>query len=222
MRSFLIILALMLFSLMKAQNFETGLLPDLTFSYKLSENYTYVQKIESRFPSYNSDTEDFELQFERFDFQNFLERKVGLFSKLAVGHQYRILNGIANEHRSIQQFTWVDELTSLRVGHRLRADQTFSRIEKPEFRMRYRAKIQLPLQGQQLDVGEYYLTFSNELVLSYQASQNDLENRFVAKLGLFLNDSNKIEWGLDWRAEYFFSSNTNHQLWLGLSWYRVL
>ena len=220
---FVYTLILLIFTLKGfSQNFETGLLPELTFSYKLSETYTYVQKFESRFPSFNSKEEDFDVQFERFDFQNFLERKMGLFSKLAIGYQYRIRNGIADEHRAIQQFSWVDQLSSFRIGHRLRSDQTFSRIERPQFRIRYRAKIQLPLQGQQLDVGEYYLTFSDEMVWSYLASQEELENRFVAKLGLYLNDRNKIEWGLDWRAESFFSNNTKHQLWLGLSWYRVL
>ena len=218
----LLLFILFLSSLMNAQNFETGLLPELTLSYKLSETYTYVQKFESRFPSYNDSDEEFDVEFERFDFQNFLERKVGLFSKLAVGYQYRIRNGIADAHRTIQQFSWIDQLSSFRIGHRLRSDQTFSRIEKPEFRIRYRAKIQLPLQGQQLDVGEYYLKFSDELVWSYQAAREELENRIISKLGYYINDSNKIEWGLEWRAESLFKNNTNHQLWVGLSWYRVL
>jgi len=222
MKSLLILSLLMLSYLIKAQNFETGLLPELTFSYKLSETYKYVQKFESLSPSYNNTDDELKVEFERFDFQNFLERKIGLFSKVAIGYQYRIRYSIADAHRTIQQFSWVDQLSGFRIGHRLRSDQTFSHIEKPEFRMRYRAKIQLPLQGQRLDIGEYYIKFSDELVWSYQASQNILENRIIAKLGFYIDDSNKIEWGLDWRAESFLSSKSSHQLWLGLSWYKML
>lgn len=210
------------FSKSFSQNFNSGFLPDLNFSYKVNEVYSYVQKFESRFKSYNNKDKDFKVEFERFDFQNFLQRKIGLYSKLAAGYQYRIKNGIANEHRSIQQFSWVSKLSSLRVGQRLRSDQTFSSIENPEFRMRYRAKFQLPLQGQQLDYGEYYLIFSDELVWAYQNHQSNLENRIISKIGLYINDSNKVEWSFEWRIRPFLKNTSNHQLWIGLSWYRSL
>ena len=211
-----------IFSKSFSQNFNSGLLPDLTFSYGIDENNTYVQKFESRFTSYDNKDKDYTLEFERFDIQNFLERKTGLFSKVAIGYQYIIQNGIKNKHRSIQQFSWVSKIASLRIGQRLRSDQTFSSIEKPELRMRYRAKFLLPLQGQQLDFGEYYLKFSEELLWVNQNQNSGYENRFISKIGLYIDDSNKIEWGIDWRIKSFLDHNSNHKLWMGLSWYKSL
>jgi hypothetical protein len=81
----------------------------------------------------------------------------------------------------------------------------------------------LPLQGQQLDPGEYYVTLSNELVWSYRSPDADLENRVVGKIGLYINDKNKIESGIEWRAEEFFlETGVNHQAWFCLSWYTAL
>lgn len=217
---YVILFLIFTFSRSFSQDFNSGLLPDLTFSYGINENYTYVQKFESRFTSYDNKNKDYTLEFERFDFQNFLERKTGLFSKIAIGYQYRIRNGIKNEHRSIQQFSWVSKIASLRIGQRLRSDQTFSSIEKPEFRMRYRAKFILPLQGRQLDIGEYYLKFSGELLWVNQNQNSDFENRFISKIGLYIDESNKIEWGFDWRIKSIFNHNSNHELWMGLSWYK--
>lgn len=208
--------------LCSAQNLEAGFLPDFTISYKISEQYKLVHKLESRFPSYNDRTEDIDVQFERFDIQNFIERKVGLFSKLSLGYQYRIKDRTADEHRLIQQFSWSDKFTGFRIGHRLRSDQTFSSARKPEIRFRYRSAFQFPLQGQQIDAGEYYLSISDELVWSYRSPSADLENRVVAKLGLYINDKNKIEWGLEWRVEELFLDKVNHQVWVGLSWYKAL
>ncbi|NBC57968.1 MAG: DUF2490 domain-containing protein [Bacteroidetes bacterium] len=222
MRQFLIITFCLIGFLCSAQNVVAGFLPDFTLSYKVSEQYKIVHKLESRFPSYNDTSEDINVQFERLDMQNFIERKIGLFSKLSLGYQYRIKDSAADEHRFIQQFSWTDNLTAFRIGHRLRSDQTYSRARKPEIRFRYRSGFQFSLQGQQLDAGEYYLSISDELVWSYRSPNADLENRVVAKLGLYINDKNKIEWGLEWRLEELFLEKVNHQLWVGLSWYKAL
>jgi len=81
MRQFLIIIFCLIGFLCSAQNVVAGLLPDFTLSYKASEQYKIVHKLESRFPSYNDTSEDINVQFERLDMQNFIERKIGLFSK---------------------------------------------------------------------------------------------------------------------------------------------
>jgi len=222
MRFFLIILFLMSSFFSQSQSFTAGFMPDITLSYKANELYKIVHKLESRYPSYDTDTEIFKVNFERFDFQNFLERKLGLFSSVAVGYQFRINNIEDNEHRFIQQITWIDNLLNFRIGHRFRTDQTFFDSSIPEFRFRYRAKIQLPLQGQELDKGEYYLSLSDEVLLSYQSPDLGVDNRVVAKIGLYINDKNKVESGFDWRAEGFFLDNVEHQLWFAFSWYKSL
>lgn len=206
-----------------AQNLTAGFLPNLTLSYKVSEQYKFVHKLESRFPSYNDDEEKFDFNFERFDFQNYVERKVGLFSKISIGYQWRFRTENRYAHRSIQQFSWSTGFDKFRIGHRIRSDQTFSEDRKPEVRFRYRAGFQIPLQGQQLDPREYYLSLSDELVWSYRSPDADLENRINAKVGFYINDKNKIESGLEWRAEEFFlNTGVNHQMWFCLSWFKSL
>lgn len=205
-----------------SQNLTAGFLPNLTLSYKISEQYKFVHKLESRFPSYNDQDQQFNINFERFDFQNYIERKVGLFSKLSVGYQLRFRTENKYSHRTIQQFSWVSGFDKYRMGHRIRSDQTFSADRKPELRFRYRLGVQIPLQGQQLDQGEYYLSLSDELVWSYRSPDADLENRIVAKLGFYINDKNKIESGIEWRAEEFFLDGIKHQAWLCFSWYKSL
>lgn len=205
-----------------AQNFNSGFLPDITLSFKINETLSYINKSESRLRAYDDNNNEFKIKFERFDFQNFLQRKVGLYSKLAVGYQYRIRSGKADEHRSIQQFSWASKFSQIKLGQRIRSDQTFSSIEKPEYRMRYRSKMLIPLQGRQLDKNEYYLSISDELLWAFQNNLGRLENHIVFKIGFYINDKSKIEWGLDWRIQSLLSSNLKHQLWMGLSWYRSL
>lgn len=222
MKYYVLILLLAISLGLNSQSFTTGFLPDLTLSYKANEVFKIVHKVESRYPSFDTDSETLKVNFERLDFQNFVERKVGLFSKISVGYQFRINYKDNNEHRLIQQIAWSDFLRGYRLGHRFRTDQTFSLGSLPEFRFRYRLKVQLPLQGQELDKGEYYISLSDEVLWSYQSPNRDFENRVVAKIGLYINDKNKIETGLDWRADGFFINNVEHQLWFALSWYKTL
>jgi hypothetical protein len=207
---------------MNAQAFTAGFLPDVVLSYKANESYSIIHKLESRFPTYDSNSKTGDLIFERLDFQNFLERKIGLFSKAAIGYQFRINNQEVNEHRFIQQFAWTTNFTSFRLGHRFRTDQTISEGASPEYRFRYRAKAQLPLEGIELDPGEYYLSVSDEVLSFFQSSDWGLDNRVVVRLGLYINDKNKVETGLDWRMEGFSTDSTEHSLWLALSWYKTL
>jgi hypothetical protein len=222
MRLFLTIVLFLGYVSLKAQAFTAGLMPDMTLSYKLSENYSIVHKVESRYSGFETDRDQFDIDFERMDFQNFVERKIGLFSKFSIGYQFRINNLDKNEHRLIQQITWSDNLRSFRLGHRIRTDQTFSDTNLPEFRFRYRSKIQLPLQGQKIDQGEYYLSLSDEILFSYLSPDWDFENRVVAKLGFYINDKNKVETGLDWRLDGLLLNNPEHQLWFVMSWYKSL
>jgi hypothetical protein len=220
MRYCLILSSLFIYSISKCQNLQSGFLPNITLSYKVSENYKIVHKLESRFPSLNDRTNEFNPEFERFDFQNYLERKTGLFSKLSIGYQLRFRTENRYSHRTIQQFSWTSRFNNFRIGQRLRSDQTYSDDRKPEVRLRYRLSLQIPLQGLELDKGEYYLSFSDELVWSYRSPETDLENRINARLGLYINDKNKIETGLEWRAEQFFLDEITHQVWFVLSWYK--
>lgn len=79
MRLLIVLVSFITFIQVQSQSFTSGLMPDITLSYKTSEDYKIIHRVESRFPSYNTDAESFKVMFERFDFQNFVERKIGLF-----------------------------------------------------------------------------------------------------------------------------------------------
>lgn len=223
MRFFTSLILIFLLSInTNAQHLTAGFLPNLTLSYKVSDHYKFVHKLESRFPSYNDRDEKFDFNFERFDIQNYVERKLGLFSKLSLGYQLRFRTENRYAHRTIQQLSWSTGFNTYRIGHRVRSDQTFSEDRKPEVRFRYRVGFQIPLQGQQLDPKEYYLSLSDELVWSYRSPNADLENRINAKVGFYMNDKNKIESGIEWRAEEFFLDGIKHQVWFTFSWYKSL
>ncbi len=222
MRYYFFLLLVVISITVMAQNLQSGFLPNITLSYKLNEEYKLVHKLESRWPSFNDLDRNFDPEFERFDVQTYIERKTGLFSKVSLGYQFRFRTQNRYAHRTIQQFSWTNRFDRYRIGHRLRSDQTFSDDRKPEVRFRYRAKLQLPLQGQSLDLGEYYLSLSDELVWSYRSPNADLENRIIANLGLYIDDKNKVETGFEWRVEEFFLEKVRHQLWFVLSWYKSL
>ena len=89
------------------------------------------------------------------------------------------------------------------------------------FRLRYRYSVQIPLQVTQLNPEERYLTLSNEVIYMTQDVEDDIENRLVASLGLFVDDNTKYEVGLDYRTDdYLIPDRFRSRLWLkfGVYW----
>ena len=92
-------------------------------------------------------------------------------------------------HRSIQQFATVQQFETFRLGHRFAADQTFRPGIDTEFRFRYRATFEIPLNGHSIDPRELYLKVNNEILFSSQ-KEFDIEIRGVGLLGYNLSDKN--------------------------------
>jgi hypothetical protein len=145
-------------------------------------------------------------------------KKVSLNSRVSGGYLIRIRDKDLI-HRIIQQYTIVQKMTSFRLAHRFASDQTFSLNESPEFRLRYRLTSEIPLNGQSVDPKEFYIKINNEVVNSFQNSDYDLEIRIVPFLGYGITDSNKIEIGLDYRANSFLNYSTRHNFWVSLNWF---
>lgn len=211
-----------LLSEVKAQRtYQTGLLPAVNFNYKLKGDWSLNSKLESRqrlsSGTFNMDGQaDFD--YVLTDFSLIAARKVGLNARASAGYLIRITDDEAI-HRFIQQFAMTQKLSGLRIAHRLVTDQTFSRDELPEFRLRYRWVTEIPLNGQSADPKEFYLKVGNEYLNSLQDGSYDLEIRGIPLLGYIVDDKNRLEGGLDYRVNSFLRGNARHRFWVSLNWF---
>ncbi|GBF21834.1 MULTISPECIES: DUF2490 domain-containing protein [unclassified Arenibacter] len=198
-----------------------GLLPSINVNYKLENDWSLNTKLESRHllrsGEFNGIIER-KYNYILTDLSMIAAKKVGLNSRVASGYLIRFEEEKLF-HRFIQQYTVLQRLTNLRLAHRLSTDQTFSPMEKPEFRLRYRIASEVALDGQSVDPREFYFKFNNEYLNSWQDYGYDLEIRLVPLLGYNLKSTNKIEMGLDYRVNSFLNNNTRHSFWVNLNWF---
>ncbi len=148
-------------------------------------------------------------------------KKVGLNNSLAGGYLLRV-RGDKLIHRAIQQFTLVKRYSNFRLSHRFSTDQTFELEEPTELRLRYRITVELPLQGATVDPREFYVKINNEYLNSLQGKTYDLEIRAVPLLGFGFTDSNKIEFGIDYRADSFLKNGLSSNIWININWFVTL
>lgn len=204
----------------QTRSFNAGLLPEIVVSYKWNEKLQHTTKIESLHKVFLTEPMMWNYSYEQTDIQTFLEWKVNPFWKIAGGYQYRLKTD-ENAHRAIQQAALVQKKTGFRLGHRWRTDQTFYTSDVVKWRARYRLSAEIPLEGQSLDDNEYYLILSGEPVYSLQDGVSDIESRVTASLGYFINSTNKLETGFDYRLEKLPGNSVRQNLWLKLGWYYI-
>lgn len=206
-----------------AQNseFSSGLLPSITFSTPITENFQLTAKTESMQEMFSNSFQNgdyYEYSYKRTDLQGFIAYKINPFWSTAAGYQYRLVNADENAHRTIQQLALVQRKTGYRLGHRLRTDQTFRDSESTEYRIRYRLSAEFALQGLEVDPGEFYLLISDEPIFSYQGDEQDIENRFVTSLGYYFSSKHRFEAGLDFRTDKILVDGSRNRLWINLGW----
>jgi len=201
--------------------YQLGILPSVNVNSKLKNDWSANGRIESRYLVQSGKfdgTVTNKNSYVLTDLSAIIAKKVGLNSRIAGGYLLRIEeHGLS--HRFIQQYTIVQRFSSFRVAHRLVSDQTFSSQEDAEFRLRYRISSEIPLNGESLDPGEFYLKFNNEYLHSLQAGEYDLEVRMVPILGFDVTDNFKIETGLDYRVNSFVANNTRNSFWTTLMFF---
>ncbi|MBQ0732712.1 DUF2490 domain-containing protein [Aquimarina celericrescens] len=224
MRKVLVVFLFLVFgySINAQSSFSTGILPRVRVSTKVTEKLKWVNGIESR-QLFVDDIKDESLDYEYVltDISSLLALKIGAHGAINWGYLLRI-EGEEIIHRAIQQFTIVQNYDLIRLGHRLVSDQTFSRNEAPEFRLRYRIAVEKPLSGSTIDPGEFYFKLSNEYLLKFQDSESDLETRILPFLGYEINKKNKIELGLDYRLDGLLKSGSENDLWLSMNWFYTM
>jgi hypothetical protein len=201
----------------------TGFFPEAALTGALSDRVQLTFKVESQHRSYDnraSEGERWEYFHYRTDLQGFVALSLNPFWKVSGGYQYRLEGGDgANTHRSIQQIAYVQRLRRSRLGHRLRTDQTFHPSEAVELRARYRLSVEIPLVGESLDPGEFYLLLSGEVIYGVQGGGSEIENRLVGSLGHYFSKRAKLEIGPDYRTDRYLSPGFRTRLWLKVGGY---
>ncbi len=145
-------------------------------------------------------------------------KKVGLNNKLAGGYLASLREG-RTIHKLVQQFTVVRRYNTFRLGHRFASDQAFEKDRSVEIRLRYRITGEFPLNGEAVDVREFYLKINNEYLNGFQDSEYDLEMRLSPVFGYVFSDSNKFEFGADYRLSSFIDGAAKNSFWIKLAWY---
>ncbi|MBD3629425.1 DUF2490 domain-containing protein [Cyclobacterium sp.] len=202
-----------------------GLFPEFQIGFNATEKLKVTGKIESQHGMVdkveNSDAK-YGYYHNQTDFQGFLGTSINPFVAITGGYQYRLESGSENSHRSIQQVSILQRKGNFKIGHRIRTDQTFAPNDPVEFRLRYRISYEIPIEGQSLDPGEFYLVFSDEPIYSIQSGESGLENRVVAALGHFSKGKQKFQAGIDYRTDRFFDDAFRQRTWFKFGWYLKL
>ncbi len=224
MRTFLILIFIFSYSFLTAQSsYQFGWLPTLNFNKKLDSKWQWNFKIQSRqsFKTgiFNGPGES-EYEYVLTDLAVIAARKIGLGSSLGAGYLIRFRDDRIM-HRLAQQFAFVQKYPGFRLGHRIASDQSFESGEDVSLRFRYRLSLELPFNGQSVDVKEFYLKLNNEYLNGFQGEEYDLEIRIVPVIGYKFSDSNKLETGLDYRLSSFLDEGSKQRFWIGMSWYLV-
>jgi hypothetical protein len=212
------VLVLLLFhcDIYSQSTYQFGALPSLNLNRKLENDWSLNAKLESRQlfrrGVINGNAEK-EYEYILTDFSLIAAKKVGLNSRIAAGYLIRFEDAEVF-HRFIQQYVIIQKMSGYRLAHRLLSDQTFSGVEKPEIRLRYRITAEIPLNGESVDPGEFYLKLNNEYINSFQAMDYDLEIRLIPLLGFDITENYKIESGLDYRVNSFLNNKTRHSYWM--------
>ena len=203
------------------KSYQFGALPSINLNKKFKNNWSVNSKLESRYLFKRGLIEGNVTQSNQYilsDLSFIAAKNVGLNSRIGGGYLLRFEDQSLT-HRFIQQFSMVQKFSGFRLAHRFLSDQTFSPTEKPTFRLRYRATSEIPLNGQAVDAGEFYLKLNNEYVNSLQKNEYDLEIRLVPLIGLDISKEFKIETGLDYRMNSFIKGNRRDSYWMSINFF---
>ena len=197
--------------------FFAGLFPEMAISHSFTKKFQTTFKVESQHITYDErplEGAEWKYMYYRTDFQGFIALKINPFWKISLGYQYRVDGNDFDHHRTIQQVAYVQNARGIRLGHRLRFDQSFPISGgNVETRARYRFSSEFPLEGQVLDPGEFYFLTSNELIYALKGGLSEFENRLVCSVGHYFGKKAKLEAGLDWRIDKIIAFGVRNRLW---------
>lgn len=197
----------------------TGFFPEISLTKKLNQTQKLNFKVENQHVWFdNRQPEIFQFSHYRTDIMVFFDQSIRPGKSLGFGLFHRFQDG-SDANRLVQQYVYLQRFRSYRLNHRFRTDQTFTKGEALELRFRYRLSSEIALQGEEVDVGEFYLNSSAESIFSLQDSDFEIENRIALALGKLLDPGEKIEWGIDYRTDGYVQNGFRTRLWAKISYY---
>lgn len=214
LHNFLILLPLVMFS---QSDYRAGLLPQITLMHTVNTNWLLVFSAETRQIVYQGLFKDglqYEYENERTDITGIINYRFTPNFSGGMGYMHRFEGG-RQIFRTLQQIAFNGNWSGLIYAHRLRTDQTFSENEAPEFRLRYRFGLEIPLNGARLDDKEFYIRTNNEHIASIQSTEFAYEIRLLGMLGYRFSKNLRIESGIDYRVNELNKPYQDHQFW----WY---
>ena len=199
-------------------SFQYGIIPSINIIKKFPKNWSANFKAESRQSIYN---QKLKYDYLLTDFSLVVTKRIAANTTVGGGYLLRAEDG-EFENRTIQQISFSKKYSGFRMAHRVMTDQTFAKNSKPELRLRYRISSEIPLEGQSLDVKEFYLKINNEYLNSWQGDEYDLEIRGVALLGYSVSTVNDLEIGIDYRLDSFIDGDPRNRIWLSINFFHSL
>lgn len=184
--------------------------PNISLNYKVATTYSHNFSMSQRSYLYDA---NWEVRPRQLDINHFSELKLDYDQSIALGIKYRFRHVFeedeGNELRLTEQYNIKGQLGNLRLGNRLRAEQRITSALTTH-RFRYRLAIDMPLDGEELNVGEAYLVVSTETLLSVARGQGpEYDQRLTTNIGWVLNNETKLEAGVEYRTENYTRSTEN-------------
>lgn len=205
-----LLLMLLCFSAFSQENTEFGLLPKVIISNKIDENSKWINSIESR--TFIED--NLQPKHSLVDVSSIYSRGISENQSINLGYILRF-EGEEQIHRTFQHFNVISNLLTLKIAHRFAFEQFYQRKQQTTFRTRYRINVQKPLNGERVDVDEFYLKIGNEYLYDF----SDLEVRLTPYLGYQLSKKERLEVGFDYRLGDLFAEEQSRNLWFRATWY---
>lgn len=206
----LFLVLLVRFSSLSQENTEVGFLPKVVLSNKIDDNSKWVNSIESRTFIDN----DLNTSHSLVDVSSIYSRKVSENQSVNLGYILRF-RGNEQIHRTFQHYNIVSNLSALQIAHRFAFEQFYQREQQTTFRTRYRVSLQKPLNGERIDVKEFYLKIGNEYFYDF----SDFEVRLTPYLGYQISKKDRVEAGFDYRLGELLASEQSRNLWFRATWY---
>ena len=160
--------------------------------------------------------DDFQLSHSLVDISSIFSLKTDLNQSFNFGYILRFRDS-ETIHRTFQHYNFVNNFTSLKIGHRFAFEQFYQSKKQTTFRTRYRISAEKPLNGEKVDVKEFYIKLGNEYL--YDFDDADLEIRLTPYLGFKASNKDRIELGLDYRISNLIRNSTENDLWFRATWY---
>ncbi|GAB5522753.1 MAG: hypothetical protein Roseis2KO_06250 [Roseivirga sp.] len=197
-----------------------GWLPEVSVSHRWAEQWRLTGQLESMQRGWETDGKGElrgDYRYIRTDATLALSYRLGPSWSVAVGNMAR-LQGRDFVYRTLQQISY-SRRGQFRLAHRFRTDQTFVSNQATRYRFRYRFSIEVPLKGQSLNDGEWYLISSVEQIAQLQGAGWQWEQRQATALGYYINGKNKVEVGFDYRLDDFIETRGRHRIWTTLNYF---